>query len=63
MDGTTLATGISLLWLFGLVLIAVWIILPFAILGTKPLLRELIQEQRRTNELLKRAAQRDAPDR
>jgi hypothetical protein len=29
-----------------------WIILPFAILGTKPLLRTLIAEQQRTNALL-----------
>lgn len=61
MDSTTLATGFGLIWLFAVVLIVVWVILPFAILGTKPLLRELIQEQRRTNELLKRVAQRDAP--
>ncbi|MFO1398270.1 MAG: hypothetical protein U1F48_14520 [Burkholderiales bacterium] len=29
-----------------------WIVLPFAILGTKPLLRTLIAEQQRTNALL-----------
>lgn len=57
----SLVTGIGLLYLFGLVLIVVWIILPFAIFGTKPLLRELIQEQRRTNDLLaKRLARRDS---
>lgn len=39
-----------------LVLIVGWIILPFAIIGTKPLLRELIATQKRTNELLERAA-------
>ena len=34
-----------------------WIILPFAILGTKPLLRTLIAEQQRTNALLEQRAQ------
>lgn len=54
MDTSALVTGISLLWLFGIVLVIVWIILPFAIIGTKPLLKQLIQEQQRTNELLAR---------
>ena len=31
-----------------------WIVLPFAIIGTKPLLRQLIAEQQRTNALLDR---------
>lgn len=30
-----------------------WIILPFAVFGLKPLVRELIREQKRTNDLLK----------
>lgn len=34
-----------------------WIILPFAILGTKPLLRTLIAEQQRTNALLEQRSQ------
>lgn len=38
--------------LLGIALVVCWIILPFAILGTKPLLRQLLAEQRRTNELL-----------
>jgi hypothetical protein len=38
--------------LFGLVLAVCWIILPFALIGTKPILREILREQRRTNELL-----------
>jgi hypothetical protein len=38
-----------------LVVLAVcWLILPFAVLGVKPLLRQLIAEQQRTNELLAR---------
>jgi hypothetical protein len=35
-----------------IVLVVCWIILPFAILGTKPLLRDLLREQKRSNELL-----------
>jgi uncharacterized protein YoxC len=38
--------------IFGIVLAIAWIILPFALIGTKPLLRELIEETRRTNALL-----------
>ena len=34
------------------VLVVCWIILPFAILGTKPLLRDLLHQQKRTNDLL-----------
>jgi len=38
--------------IFGIVLLICWIVLPFALIGTKPLLRQLISEQRKTNELL-----------
>jgi hypothetical protein len=52
---TELAVG-SVLWLiiliFGVVLAICWLVLPFALIGTKPLLRELIAETRRTNALL-----------
>ena len=52
---SALATG-GILWLivvvFGIVLAIAWIILPFALIGTKPLLRELIAETKRTNALL-----------
>ena len=37
---------------FGIILAILWIVLPFALFGTKPLLRELIVEVRRTNALL-----------
>ncbi len=37
----------------GIVLTIAWIILPFALIGTKPLLRQLIAETQRTNELLR----------
>ena len=41
-----------LLVIFGIVLAICWIILPFALIGTKPLLRELIAEVKRNNQLL-----------
>jgi hypothetical protein len=52
---SALATG-GVLWLivvvFGIVLAIAWIILPFALIGTRPFLRELIAETKRTNALL-----------
>jgi predicted PurR-regulated permease PerM len=51
----------ALIFLFGIVLAVCWIIVPFAIIGTKPLLRSLLDEQRRTNQLLTRVAQHLAP--
>ena len=51
-----MAETFGILYLIGiaflLILAICWIILPFALIGTKPLLRELIRETRRTNELL-----------
>lgn len=42
-----------------LLLVAIlWILMPFAIFGTKPILRELLAEQKRTNKLLAEAADR-----
>jgi hypothetical protein len=38
----------------GIVLIIAWTILPFAIIGTKPLLRKLLAEVQVTNALLER---------
>jgi hypothetical protein len=38
--------------IFGLVLVVCWIILPFAIIGTKHRLDLIVAEQRRTNVLL-----------
>jgi hypothetical protein len=36
----------------GIVLTIAWIVLPFAIIGTKPLLKELLAEMRKTNAML-----------
>jgi hypothetical protein len=49
--------GIAL-WVLGFIIAVLWVLMPFAIFGTKPLVRELIAEQRRTNRLLEEAAQR-----
>ena len=46
------------------ILIICWIILPFALIGTKPLLAKLLEQQHRTNTLLERIAaqaERDGP--
>jgi threonine/homoserine/homoserine lactone efflux protein len=36
----------------GVVLVVCWIILPFAVIGLKPLIRELIREQQANNKLV-----------
>jgi hypothetical protein len=41
-----------LLTIFGIILAVVWIILPFAIFGTKPILRDIGDQAHRTTELL-----------
>lgn len=43
-------TGVLILLV--LLLVICWIVLPFAVIGTKPLLRQLIAETQRTNALL-----------
>ena len=49
--------GLYLFVVIFLVVLAIcWIVLPFALIGTKPLLRQLLTEARRTNELLDRIA-------
>lgn len=47
--------------LFLLVLGILWFIFPFAVFGVKPLLRQLIAEQKRTNETLARISQQIHP--
>lgn len=52
----SLATGYAafgvVIFVFSLILAVLWILVPFAVFGIKPLLRQLISEQKRTNELL-----------
>lgn len=54
--GTFIAIG--LVALLAAVLWVLWILLPFAVFGTKELLRELIREQKKTNEFLAAEARR-----
>jgi hypothetical protein len=62
MDGSA-ASGLAAFGMFGMIftlfLAILWILVPFAIFGIKPILRDLLKEQRRSNELL--SALRDAP--
>ena len=44
--------GYLFIALFFIVLLIAWIVLPFAIIGTKPILHRILQEQERTNRLL-----------
>lgn len=57
---TAATAGMSLFMIiaaiFGLILTVLWILVPFALFGIKPLLRELVAEQRRANELSARIA-------
>ena len=58
MGSTTLVVIWALIVLFAAVLYILWILMPFAVFGTKDLLRQLIREQKRTNELLQAQASR-----
>lgn len=44
---------VLLLTVLGIALAVAWVLLPFAMFGTKPILRDLLEEQRRTNALLR----------
>lgn len=39
-------------WIAGLFILALWVVLPFAVFGLKGLVRECLEQQRKTNELL-----------
>lgn len=51
---------ISLL-VFATALVIMWLLLPFAMFGIKPLLKRMIEQQQRCNELLERLPARHAP--
>ncbi|WP_159680442.1 hypothetical protein [Luteimonas sp. 9C] len=54
--------ALGLLWmLFVAVLAILWILVPFAIFGIKPLLRDLIREQKTTQALLTTISQQVYP--
>jgi len=51
--------GVSMIWLiFGVVLAILWVLVPFAIFGIKPLLQDILAELRRANAI---AEARTAP--
>jgi uncharacterized protein YoxC len=55
---------VILVYIALLIIGVLWILLPFAVFGTKDLIREQLAEQKRTNELLSQLAQhagRDLP--
>jgi hypothetical protein len=47
-----------IVWLFLFILAVLWFLMPFAVFGTKGVLKELIAEQKKTNRLLEEAAAR-----
>jgi hypothetical protein len=52
MDAFALGTVFWLVvFILGVILAIAWVILPLALIGTKPLLRQLIAEVQRTNAL------------
>lgn len=55
----------TLLFLLGVILLVCWLALPFILMGTNALLRQVLAEARRTNQLLDErlpALRRGQPD-
>lgn len=63
--GSTAAGIYMVLIVLAIIVAILWILLPFAVFGLKDLMRKVLSEQRRTNELLERIAgqPRQAPAR
>jgi hypothetical protein len=60
----TYTTVYHIFVVLGVIIAVCWVLLPFALIGTKPLLRDILAEQRRTNALLEerlRVAARSDP--
>lgn len=54
--------ALGLVWMLFVALLAIlWILVPFAIFGIKPLLRDLIREQKATQALLTTISQQVYP--
>lgn len=47
-----MGTAYLIVVLLAIILAICWIVLPFAVIGTKPLLKAILAEQRRMNSLL-----------
>jgi predicted PurR-regulated permease PerM len=43
---------VVVLWVLAFIVAVLWILMPFAVFGTKDLLKQLLREQKRTNDLL-----------
>ena len=43
---------VALMWMLGAFVLIAWLLLPFAMFGVKPLLRQLLNETQETNRLL-----------
>ena len=59
MDGQFAAWVYVVLALLGLMVAVLWVLLPFAVFGIKPLMQQVLREQRRTNDLLHEMQQRE----
>lgn len=59
--GSGLAAFGGFLTLFLLLIGILWLLVPFAVFGIKPLLGKILAEQRRTNEILTRLSQQIHP--
>jgi hypothetical protein len=54
--------GMGVIGMLLLLFIAIlWILMPFAVFGTKDLIEEQIKQQKRTNELLEQLAKNGTP--
>lgn len=60
MEGMQAVGGVVMLMLGLLILViaVLWILMPFAIFGTKDVLRQILAEQKKTNEILIAEAKR-----
>ena len=57
MDVAGVGLSLTLMMIVGLTALAVlWVLVPFAVFGVKPLLRQLIDEQRRTRAAIEALA-------
>lgn len=50
-----------MLVLFMVVLVILWALLPFAVFGIKDLIRDVVDEQKKTNKLLEQIAAQNQP--
>jgi hypothetical protein len=61
LDPSTLLAAYIVLVIFSLVLLVAWIVMPFAIIGTKPILRDIRSALEENNRLLREAREQRTP--